>query len=140
MRKRVKTGFQALVVLGDENNVGHRKLIAAGADPNYTLPSGNKLLLVAMAYRHTAATLALLDRGADITARDRAGNTPLHLAAQVGNVEVVKALLAKGADANARTPRSAMPAGAEAAVRGFRGAERRADAPPIAARGTNSRR
>ncbi len=75
-------------------------MLAAGADPNYTLPSGNKPLLVAMAYRHTDAALALLESGADMTARDRAGNTPLHLAAQQGDVDVVKALLARGVDPN----------------------------------------
>ncbi len=88
-----------------------KTLLAAGANPNVTLQSGAKPLIVAMQYRHTAAALALLDGGADFDVRDRAGNTTLHLAAQAGDLELVRALLAKGADPNARTPKSAAPAG-----------------------------
>ena len=78
----------------------------AGADPNVTLQSGAKPVVVAMQYRNTRAALALLDGGADVHVRDRAGSTPLHLAAQVGELSLVRALLAKGADPNVRTAAS----------------------------------
>src|SRR5262249_50879210 len=84
----------------------------AGADPNVTVASGAKPLMVALQYRHTDAALALLAGGANLDVRDRAGNIPLHLAAQVGDAELVRALLAKGADPNGRTPRSSAVAGA----------------------------
>ena len=44
-----------------------RALLAAGLDPDFTLPSGNKVLMMAMAFGHTEAAGALLDAGADIT-------------------------------------------------------------------------
>jgi ankyrin repeat protein len=84
-------------------------LIAAGADPNYTLPSGTKVLLVAASSKSVAAVNALVVAGADPNIADGMGNTPLHLAAQLGNVELIGNLLKKGADPNART--AAAPAG-----------------------------
>jgi len=89
-----------------------KTLLGAGANPNITLRSGARPLIVAMQYKHTAAALALLEGGADINGHDRAGNTTLHLAAEVGDLNLVRALLAKGADPNARTPKSMAPVGA----------------------------
>src|SRR5262249_9556150 len=89
-----------------------KALLDAGANPNAALRSGGRPLSVAMAYRHTGAALALIERGADIAVRDRGGNTMLHLAAQVGAKDVVRALLARGADPDARTPKAMAAEGA----------------------------
>ena len=86
-------------------------LLGAGLDPNFALPSGNKILMMAMAYGHTETASVLLDGGADIRATDRGGNTPLHIAAQSGNLVLIKQLLDKGADANARTAPASMQVG-----------------------------
>jgi ankyrin repeat protein len=79
-------------------------LLGAGLDPNLVLPSGNRLLGIAMTLRHRASALALIDGGADVSAADRAGNRPLHVATQSGDVELVKKLLASGAAVDVRTP------------------------------------
>jgi ankyrin repeat protein len=86
-------------------------LLAAGGDPNQPLASGSWPLVVAMAYRHTEAALALIEGGAHVDIRDRAGNSPLHIAAQQGDLPVVKELLARGVDPNVRTPHSVAGAG-----------------------------
>src|SRR5207249_885060 len=88
-----------------KDDVGSVKtLIEAGANPNVSLVSGTKPIIVALQYQHPASALALLQGGADIGVRDRSGNTTLHLAAQAGDAGLVRALLGKGADPNARTP------------------------------------
>jgi hypothetical protein len=113
MRKAVsRTGFNALAFAVQKNDEeSARLLLGAGLDPNFALPSGNKILMMAMAYGHTETASVLLDGGADIRATDRGGNTPLHIAAQSGNLVLIKQLLDKGADANARTAPASMQVG-----------------------------
>jgi hypothetical protein len=81
-------------------------LLAAGSDANYSLPDGNKVLLVAAGYKSVAAAGVLADHGADPNVADRGGTTPLHTAAQLGSLELVNKLLAKGANPNARTAKT----------------------------------
>ena len=103
-----KTGFTPLVfatLKNDDPSV--RRLLRAGADPNFALADQTRILAVAMASKSYAAALALLDGGADSNVTDRAGNTPLHVAAQTGSLELVKKLLAKGAKTDVRTPPAA---------------------------------
>jgi len=130
-----RNGFTPLtfaVVKNDAASV--RRLIQAGADPNYALPvkekdgrkgkaanleqNGNedkdrdkandtiKMLTLAGAYRSAEAAIALLDGGADPNVADRHGKTALHVAAEEGQLELVKKLLSKGANVNARTESS----------------------------------
>jgi ankyrin repeat protein len=66
-----------------------RSLVAAGADPNYALPSGNKVIVVASSNKSVAAVNALVVAGADPNVPDNTGSTPLHMAAQIGDVELV---------------------------------------------------
>jgi cytohesin len=80
--------------------------VAAGADANFALPDGTKVLSVAASYRSAAAANALVDAGANPNVSDRGGNTPLHIAAQAGDVALIKKLLSKGADPNARTAKA----------------------------------
>jgi hypothetical protein len=104
-----KSGFTALVFAAVKDDVKSvQSLAAAGADPNFALPDGTKVLSVAAAYKSTLAAGALVDLGADPNVADRGGNTPLHLAAQVGSMELATKLLAKNANPNARTVKSAM--------------------------------
>jgi ankyrin repeat protein len=99
-------------------------LLAAGADANYALPDGNKVLLVTATFRSVLAAGALVDGGANPNVADRGGNTPLHTASQSGDVELVKKLLAKGADPNARTNKT--PAGGGRGAAGGGGGFRQA--------------
>src|SRR5262249_30607555 len=101
----------------DVNTV--KTLLAAGADPNQKLTSGNYPFVVAMSFQRNASALALIEGGADVTIKDRTGSSPLHLAAQQGALAVVKELLAKGVDPNVRTPRA--PEAPRAGGGGFRG-------------------
>jgi ankyrin repeat protein len=78
--------------------------VTAGADPNYTLPSGNKVLVVASSMKSTAAVNELVLAGADPNVADGMGNTPLHQAAQLGDAELVGNLLRKGAKPDTPTP------------------------------------
>jgi len=99
-----KSGFTPLVFGINKNDAKSTQLLlAAGADPNHTLPNGIKVLSVAAAAKSSAAAIALLDGGADIHIADKTGNTPLHVAAQNGSLDLVEKLIAKGADVNART-------------------------------------
>ena len=78
-----------------------RLLLAAGADPHETAPSGTSALVVALHSGHGALAALLLAAGADANAA-AAGYTPLHAAILRGDAEVVETLLAHGADPNAR--------------------------------------
>jgi ankyrin repeat protein len=101
-----KRGFTPLTFATMKNDgASVRKLIQAGADPNYALPDHDKtkMLVVAGAYHSTEAAVALLDGGANPKVADHMGRTPLHLAAQAGSLALVKTLLSKGADLNAKT-------------------------------------
>jgi len=95
-------------------------LIAAGADPNYTLPEGAKVLSVAAASKSAVAAGVLVDRGADPNVADRAGITPLHTAAQTGSLDLVNKLLAKGANPDARTAKTPAGGGRGGGGGGFR--------------------
>ena len=76
-------------------------LLAAGADPNDSLPDGTSALVVAAQSGHRDAALALLDKGAN--ANDLGiGYTALHAAILRSDPALVKALLAHGADPNIR--------------------------------------
>lgn len=104
-----KGGFNAAafaVAGGDLASV--KMLLAAGADPNFRLLSGNTLLLMAIGYRRPAVALALIDSGADLHATDRGLNSALHIAARIGNLELVKRLLAGGISPNVRTATTAV--------------------------------
>jgi len=101
-----QSGFTPLAFAAMKNDAASvRRLIQAGADPNYVLPdkNGTRMLALAGSYKSDAAAIALLDGGADPNFADRKGLTPLHVAAQAGAVDLVKKLLAKGAALNART-------------------------------------
>ena len=78
-----------------------RMLLAAGAGPNDTAPSGTSALVVAAHSGHGALAAWLLEQGADPNAAG-AGYTPLHAAILRGDADLVSALLAHGADPNAR--------------------------------------
>src|SRR5262249_23627240 len=99
-----KGGFNALVFSTVRNDVRSVKaLLAAGADPNFALADGTKVLSVAANNRSTASAIALIDGGADIKVTDR-GNTLLHTAAQSGEIDLVNQLIAKGIAVDAKTP------------------------------------
>jgi uncharacterized protein len=107
-----KAGFNALVfstLKDDVKSIAYE--LKAGADPNYALPSGAKVLALAASARHEAAASALIAGGADYNSADRTGNTAIHVAAQAGDLELVKELLAKGVDPNLATAKQNEPAG-----------------------------
>ena len=89
MKASSKAGFTALVFAAIKDDARSiESLIAAGADPNFTLPDGTKVLSVAAAYKSTVAAGALVDRGANPNIADSAGVTPLHTAASGGASEM----------------------------------------------------
>ena len=78
-----------------------RALLAAGADPNDTLPDGTSALVLAAHSGHRDVALALLDKGANPNDLG-IGYTALHAAVLRGDLELVKALVAHRADPNLR--------------------------------------
>lgn len=88
-----------------------KKLLASGADPNYT---GSPKLGGAMPpifwaicgqlggegenVNRSSLVKLLLDAGADVKAKLSDGETPLHMTALVGDIESAKLLIAAGAD------------------------------------------
>lgn len=73
-------------------------LLAAGADPNAALESGETALLRAASKGRLEVVRLLLGAGADPNAEREDGFTPLSVAVFFGHAEVVRALLDGGAD------------------------------------------
>jgi len=76
-------------------------LLAAGADPNDSLPDGTSALVLAAHSGQGNVAIALLDKGADPNAIG-SGYTALHAAVLRSDLKLVKALLAHSADPNIR--------------------------------------
>jgi ankyrin repeat protein len=79
-------------------------LLAAGADPNDSLPDATSALVLAAHSGHRDVALALLDKGANPNDMG-IGYTALHAAILRSDLELVKALLAHGANPNIRMTR-----------------------------------
>jgi ankyrin repeat protein len=78
-----------------------RLLLAAGANPNDSLPDGAPALTVAAHSGQGATAMLLLEKGADANAA-AIGYTALHAAVLRGDHDLVKALLKHGANPNVR--------------------------------------
>ncbi|HLK51589.1 MAG TPA: ankyrin repeat domain-containing protein [Bryobacteraceae bacterium] len=78
-----------------------RLLLAAGANPNDSLPDGASALVLAAMSGHPETAVTLLNKGADPNDLG-IGYTALHAAILRGDLELVKALVAHGADPNLR--------------------------------------
>ena len=95
-------GFTPLLFAARRGDLASaRLLLAAGADPNDTAPSGTSAIVVAAHSGHGELAARLLDQGADPNAAG-AGYAPLHAAVLRGDADLVGALLARGADPHAR--------------------------------------
>ena len=77
-----------------------RRLIAAGADVNDTLPDGTSALVLAAHSGHAAVAALLLDKGANPDGAD-IGYSALHAAVLRSDLQTVQALLAHKANVNA---------------------------------------
>jgi ankyrin repeat protein len=77
-----------------------KKLIAAGADPNYRNVQINTPLMWAVTHRHPDAAQVLLESGADVNGQDVMGGTALIVAASNGDLPMLEMLLRAGADAH----------------------------------------
>jgi ankyrin repeat protein len=77
-----------------------RRLLAAGADVNDTLPDGTSALVLATHSGHGDVAALLLDKGANPDAAD-IGYTALHAAVLRSDLPTVRALLAHKANVNA---------------------------------------
>jgi ankyrin repeat protein len=78
-----------------------KMLLAAGSDPNDSLPDGTSALVLAALSGNRDVALALLDKGADPNDLG-IGYSALHAAVLRGDLALVKALLARKADPNIR--------------------------------------
>jgi ankyrin repeat protein len=88
---------------GDADEV--RRLIAEGADVNFTTEHGFRPLLMAVYYAHLDAARVLLAHGADVNYAGFSEGTALIFAAGSGLAEIVSLLLEQGADVNLALPR-----------------------------------
>jgi uncharacterized protein len=79
-------------------------LLAAGADPNDSLPDGTSALVLAAHSGHRDVALALLEKGANPNDLG-IGYTALHAAILRSDLDLMKALLAHGANPNIRMTR-----------------------------------
>ncbi len=78
-------------------------LLAAGADPDVQVSSGQSALGAAAAAGQIATARALIARGAHVDSRTRLTfDTPLTEAAQMNQLDMVRLLLDRGADIEAR--------------------------------------
>jgi ankyrin repeat protein len=69
------------------------------------LPTGDRLLFLAIEQRDVVTARRALDTGASPDARSAAGFPALVLAVESGDAALVRELMDRGADANARGPR-----------------------------------
>jgi ankyrin repeat protein len=109
-----KYGSTALTFAAQGDPDSARILLAAGADPNATMPEwGLTPLIIASTMGRTDVVSVLLDNGADPNMKDKNSFTALHAAvrdsdygedrtSRAASVATVKALLAHGANPNAR--------------------------------------
>lgn len=112
------------VACADRNTGIVKRLLAAGANPDGGLHSGETLLMRCSYTGDAPAVEALLDHGADVNAAEPSrGQTALMWAAATRHPDVTRALLARGADLGART----------ATVRQFRGTGLRSTTSPAGA-------
>ncbi|MBI3911520.1 MAG: ankyrin repeat domain-containing protein [Armatimonadetes bacterium] len=88
-------------------------LIAAGADVNASLPTGETALIFAARVGDIAIATALLDAGANVDAAGTAATpisgTALHWAGYYADQEMARLLLSRGADINARNAEGMTP-------------------------------
>src|SRR5205814_1470484 len=81
-----------------------KSLLAAGADPNTTMPEGDTALMTAARTGNAAAVRELLAHGADANATEHSkGQTALMWAAARNNAAAVDALIEAGAHITARS-------------------------------------
>jgi ankyrin repeat protein len=85
-----------------------RRLLAAGANPNLALLSGETPLMVAARSGYPSVVGLLIGKGANVEARGTRGQTALMWAASQKHADVVKVLLANGANVHARSDRQSM--------------------------------
>ena len=79
---------------------GLKRILASGADPDLSDPTGQTPLIAAALEGEAAAAALLIERGADVDARTGNGLTALHAAAYAGEAGVASLLLGHGAAVN----------------------------------------
>ncbi len=79
------------------------RMIAAGADPNTSVPGGETILMTAARTGDPDAIEVLLKAGAEVNATDASGQTALMWAAAANNASSIAALIARGAEPHPRT-------------------------------------
>jgi ankyrin repeat protein len=72
------------------NTVTIRKMIAAGANPNYQNEQINTPLMWAVTHRHLDAAQVLVESGANVNGQDCLGGTALMVAASNGDLPMLE--------------------------------------------------
>ncbi|KHJ40044.1 ankyrin repeat protein [Trichuris suis] len=92
---------------------GYRRLVkmllAAGSDPNYSMPDGAHSLFVAVQNGHMSISKMLMQCGADVNKCRNDGTSPLWIACQMNHVALVKELIKHDADVNKAREDGATP-------------------------------